>query len=203
MRGGGAGDAGLADGPARRRGGGGGGGALILPLVGTLLGLALGLLPPSAALRAQGDPVVVDILVRKASRLCGADLTLSYDPAQLSPVDAMPSTPGIQAEPGPAWGPGALTIFNEADTAAGERRLVIVLPAPYRPLAGDLVLATLTFLPRRLPLERAYGLKAAELRDQGGQRIELRWEGVVIDPLVDWEALRVGAWLPRVGVELR
>ncbi len=171
---------------------------LLLPAA-LLLGLALGLLPPTAPLRAQGDPVVVDIVVRKAGRLCGADLTLSYDTAQLSPVDAMPSTPGIQAEPGPAWGPGALTLLNEADTAAGERRIVLVLPAPYPPLAGDIVLATLTFLPRRLPLERPYALKAVDLRDQGGARIALRWEGVVIDPLTDWEALRPRAWLPRLG----
>lgn len=171
----------------------------LFPLWTALLGLALGLLQPAPALRAQGDPVVVDIVVRKAARLCGADLTLRYDPAQLSPVDAMPGTPGIQAAPGPAWGPGALTIHNEADEAAGERRLVIVLPAPYPPLAGDLVLATMTFLPRRLPLDKPYALKAVELRDLGGQRIALRWEGVVIDPLVDWEAMRAGVWLPWVG----
>lgn len=146
--------------------------------------------------RAQGDPIMVDIVVRKAARLYGADLTLRYDPAQLSPMDALPSTPGIQAQVGSVWGASPFVVVNELDTTKSEMHLVVSLLAPAEPLAGDLILARMGFVPRRFPLEDAYDLQDVLLVDLGGQAIPLRWEGVVIDPLVDWRTVVPRLWLP-------
>lgn len=170
-------------------------------LVAASLALAIAWLLPGGgrgapAARAQGDPIMVDIVVRRVARLYGADLTLSYDPAQLIPIDALPSTPGIQARIGPAWGGSPFVVVNETDTTKGELHVVVSLLAPAEPLAGDLLLAGMGFTPRRFPLDKAYGLKDAQLADQGGQSIPLRWDGVVIEPLVDWGLVLPRLWLP-------
>lgn len=170
------------------------GGLLAPAIIGTRVAGAR----PAPALLAQGDPITVDVVVRRVARLYGADLVLRYDPAQLQPIDALPSTPGIQAQVGAAWGPSPLVVVNETDTNKGELHLAVALLAPARPLAGDLVLASMGFLPRRSPLEDAYGLVDALLVSQGGSPIPARWAGVVIEPLVDWGKVIPRLWLPRV-----
>lgn len=167
-------------------------------LIPAILGALLAGARPAPALRAQGDPIMVDIVVRRVARLYGADLTLRYDPAQLQPIDALPSTPGIQAQVGAAWGPSPVVVVNETDVSKGEVHLAVSLLAPARPLAGDLVLASMGFLPRRSPLEEAYALADALLVDQGGGPIPARWAGVVIEPLVDWGKVIPRLWLPLV-----
>ncbi len=170
----------------------------VLLAAATIRSLTDGARPAPAAL-AQGDPIMVDIVVHKVARLYGADLTLRYDPAQLKPIDALPSTPGIQAQVGAAWGGSPFVVVNETDEAKGEMHLAVMLLAPAEPLAGDVILAGMGFLPRRFPLEDAYGLKEALLIDQGSGSIPLRWKGVVIDPLVDWGTVVPQLWLPWVA----
>ena len=149
--------------------------------------------------QAQGDPISIDIQARKIWRLYGLDLVLRFDPAQVAVIDAMPGTPGVQARVGAAWGPAPFVIINEVDQAAGRLHLAVSLMGPASPLTGDLILASLQLQPKRSPLEEAYALSAVELVDPGGQDIPLRWEGLVIEPLIDWRQVRPRAWLPAVG----
>jgi hypothetical protein len=151
------------------------------------------------ALHAQDpDLLEVDVTVRGIARLYGADISLRYDPEQVSLVDSMSGRPGTQILAGRGWGPAPFVLFNEADVAAGTVHFAALLMAPAAALEGDVVIATLRFAPRRLEPEDAWALTAVELVDRRGQLLEADWEVLEIHPRIDWPRMRAWSFLPRL-----
>ena len=151
-------------------------------------------LPPSAA--AQASVLDIDVTVRGIARLYAAEIGLRFDPAQVTPVDAMPARPGLQLAAGSGWGGGPFTLVNEVDAEAGTARFAATLLAPAPALTGDRVLVTLRLSPRRLEPQDAWGLTDVLLVDRRGQVLEAVWEGVEIRPVIAWASLEPGAFLP-------
>ena len=69
--------------------------------------------PPSAA--AQASVLDIDVTVRGIARLYAAEIGLRFDPTQVTPVDAMPSRPGLQLAAGSGWGGSPFTLVNAID----------------------------------------------------------------------------------------
>ncbi|MCB0215065.1 MAG: hypothetical protein KDH92_00410 [Chloroflexi bacterium] len=150
--------------------------------------------PPSAA--AQASVLDIDVTVRGIARLYAAEIGLRFDPTQVTPVDAMPSRPGLQLAAGSGWGGSPFTLVNAIDADAGTARFAATLLAPAPALTGDRVLVTLRLSPRRLEPEDAWGLTDVRLVDRRGQVLEAVWEGVEIRPVIAWTRLEPGAFLP-------
>ncbi|MDH7489098.1 MAG: cohesin domain-containing protein [Anaerolineae bacterium] len=50
-----------------------------------------------------GQTVIARVWVEDVTNLQGAAVTIQFDPAKVQVVDALPSQPGVQVEPGPLW----------------------------------------------------------------------------------------------------
>jgi len=100
----------------------------------------------SASTTIEGtDPVKVDIVLLGAEDLFGVQFRVAYDPKILRVQDANPSLPDIQLEPGPAFrGSSVFVALNEADPDEGVIDFVATLLGDAKPLAGDVVVASLS-----------------------------------------------------------
>jgi len=155
--------------------------------------------PVALEATAQDDgTLVVEVTARKMDRLFGADFTLRYDPERLKVVDALPSDPGIQIQPGSAWGPSPFIPLNEADRDTSEVRFAASLLKPAEPLSGDVVLATVTFELLGGDPKDAYALTSVKLADPLGGRIDVEWTGADIVPTLDRPALGERLYLPAL-----
>jgi hypothetical protein len=151
-------------------------------------------------LEAEGlddDTLTLAVTARGVAQLYGADFVLRYDPARLRPIDALAGEPGIQAEPGAAWGSDAYTAVNLADRASHELRFAASLRQPEQPLSGDVVIATVQFRVLGDDAEGAYGLDRVRLADRDGQPIGASWTG--IEALPDIGSLIRSLFLPWNG----
>jgi hypothetical protein len=91
--------------------------------------------------------LVVDVAVASVTDLFGAEIQLTYDPAQLQVVDANPRLEGIQIAPGPFLAvEDRFVVTNRVDAQTGQITFVVTLLGPARPVSGSGVLATVAFL---------------------------------------------------------
>lgn len=136
--------------------------------------------------RRDGEGRAVDIVLRQAAGVYGAELSLSFDATKVRVLDALPDSPGIQLQPGAVWAAGqSFVVTNEVEAYAGSgrARFVASLLQPAQAMQGDVVLATLRLEP--LPgasVEGAYRLDAAALSDRDGQPIAVAWSGTELRP---------------------
>ena len=138
---------------------------------------AAGGVPVSLSERPMGDGrVAVDVVVQGVDALYGSELGLTYEPQRLRVVDAS-SRPGVQVEPGAAWGAGEST-FVAVNEGRPEVRFAASRTNPARPLTGDLVLLTVTFeVLGGGDAVGAYDLSTVELRDASTTLIPASWDG--------------------------
>ncbi len=155
--------------------------------------------PAAPRVTAQVEPMDVAVRALGIARLYAAEIGLRFDPEQVSPVDAMPSIPGLQLRAGRGWGGGPFVLVNEVDAEAGTARFSATLLSPAEPLAGDLELLVLPLRLRRLEPEDAWGLTDVLLLDRRGEEIEASWEGTDIRPRFDWPAIQPRSLLPWTG----
>jgi hypothetical protein len=134
----------------------------------------------------NGDELVVDVVVRGAVDLYGAELVLAYDTERLAAIDADPAREGVQVALGPVWPDESFVARNNADTDQGEIRFAISLMRPATALEGDLLVLQIAF--RMLgegPHHEAYRLTNVQLADHTGRPIGTRWSGVEIHRVAD------------------
>jgi len=126
----------------------------------TFLGMLLACLlaPPSAQangparLYLQNVPLqdekllVANLLLADAADLYGADIQLSFDPAQLRVRDDNPRLDEVQISPGPLLAfDDRFVATNQVDVEAGQINFVFTLLRPAPPINGEGVLATIVF----------------------------------------------------------
>ncbi len=102
----------------------------------------------SAALQDQRfeNTLVVEVHLDNASDVTGADIQLQYNPAQLRAQDANPRLEGNQISPGPLLaGAEQFIVANNVSTQTGQIEFAMILLPPTPPIAGEGVLATVTF----------------------------------------------------------
>ena len=116
----------------------------------------------------------------------GADLTLRFDPARVSVVDAYPELAGTQVAPGDAWlrGDTGFVALNQVDAARGSVRFAATLFN--RPATGDVVLFTVVLRPKLgARMDGAYALSGVRLMAMDGdavKEVRARWEGLDVLP---------------------
>lgn len=69
-----------------------------------------------------GQTAIVRVWVEDVTNLQGAAITIQFDPTKVQVVDAFPSQPGVQVEPGPLWQYSSYPsnpIINVADNTTG------------------------------------------------------------------------------------
>mgnify|MGYP000070728695 CR=1 FL=1 len=90
--------------------------------------------------------LVVDVVVADVTDLFGAELQLTYDPAQLQVLDANPRLDGIQIAPGPFLAvEDRFVVTNRVDAQSGQITFVVTLLGPAAPVSGSGILATVAF----------------------------------------------------------
>jgi LysM repeat protein len=99
-------------------------------------------LEPSSQQLAVGQATTVDIRIENVTDLVAAALELRFDPAILQAQDGDPARAGIQLQPGDPRLQGFVA-QNEIDNTTGLVRYTTTQLAPFDPVNGDLVLATL------------------------------------------------------------
>ncbi len=141
--------------------------------------------------------ITVDITVSRVRDLYAAELRLSFDPARLQVVDAS-EAPGVQIEPGAPWNADGTSFIkpNQVDNDAGTILFAASRMNPAPALNGDAVLARVTFRTLDGPAEDAYALSSVLLLDRWAREIEVRWEGVDIEPVHDLTNLTKTIHLP-------
>jgi hypothetical protein len=150
--------------------------------------------------RADDGELVVDIILKAARPVYGADLELAFDAEQVAAVDAMPDWPETQILPGPAWTANAYVARNRVDLKANTVRLAVSLKAPAEPLAGEQVLGTVRLRPLvDPPSATALRLTAVTLSDRFGQPIDVIFDGVTIETPLDRGNLLRWLILPWLG----
>jgi hypothetical protein len=132
-------------------------------LVGLLSVLALAVLPAAAHAAGQpqlqltanksqvkvGQQVIVEVRVKDAPTVYGADVRLSFDPALLEVVDADPGTEGIQVRPGRFLNASqGFFLQHQVDNTAGTIDYALTLLNPAPPAQGNGVLVQVTFRAR-------------------------------------------------------
>jgi hypothetical protein len=129
-----------------------------------------------------------DVRVENVHGLYGIDVNVSFDASAVSIVDADPSRPGIQVEPGPLFaGLSYFPVKNEAtvneETGIGSITFVATLLHPAEPLAGSGTVITIGFDPveSQAPTgATAFTIEKAVLADQSGHRLVVEVEGNTI-----------------------
>ncbi|MCE7938533.1 MAG: DUF11 domain-containing protein [Chloroflexi bacterium CFX6] len=155
-------------------------------------GAPLGL---DAVLTDDGN-LEVRVTARRMEALYGADFTMGYDPERLKVVDALTSVPGVQIQPGEAWGPAPFIPLNDVDRQASEIRFAASLLKPAPPLSGDVVIATVTFEVLGADPAGAFALTSVKLSDPLAGRIAVTWRGADIAPELEPGALTERIYLP-------
>ncbi len=90
--------------------------------------------------------IVVDVIVADVADLYGAELQLSYNPAQLRVDDANPRLEGTQIAPGPFLAADErFVVTNKVDADKGLVTFVVTLLNPAPAVSGSGVLATVAF----------------------------------------------------------
>jgi hypothetical protein len=91
--------------------------------------------------------LVVDVVVADVTDLFGAEIQLTYDPAQLQVMDANPRLEGIQIAPGPFLAvEDRFVVTNRVDAQTGQITFVVTLLGQAAPVSGSGVLATVAFV---------------------------------------------------------
>ncbi len=111
--------------------------------------------------------LAVDVLARSVADLWGADVSLAYDAARLTPVrDSLAA--------GEAWrGGGGFVATADVDAEAGLVRFGATRIAPSEAVGGDVPLFTVIFQPTGDDLESALRLESALLVDAQARSIPL------------------------------
>jgi uncharacterized repeat protein (TIGR01451 family) len=145
----------------------------------------------------QDDGTIeVEVIVRSAKPLYGADFTLHYDVSRLKAV-VMSDDPVLRMEVGSDWATGAFIARNQIDESTGTVRFAASLRKPADPLSGEILLATLHFRPLvDEPGDEAYAITKAQLSDPLGYPIEVSWTGTEIEVPLDREGLSHRIFLP-------
>ncbi len=94
-----------------------------------------------------GDTLTVEVRVKNAPRVYGADVRLAFDPGILEVVDADASLSGVQFTPGSFIDPGrSFTLRHAVNNPKGTIEYILALlnPAPEAQGNGDLM--SITFL---------------------------------------------------------
>jgi hypothetical protein len=91
-----------------------------------------------------GDTATTDVLVGDVTDLYGVEFQLTFDPTLVEVVDANPSKPGIQIQPGDFLSPDWL-LDNIADNANGSIDYALSQRDPSPPKSGSGVLAVITW----------------------------------------------------------
>ncbi|MFQ5459448.1 MAG: hypothetical protein ACE5EL_01510, partial [Anaerolineae bacterium] len=127
--------------------------------------------------------IAVDVIVKDAPAVWGAEVALAFDPEIIQVVDAQ-ERPGIQIEPGAPWNAGgtAWVAVNEADNTAGTIEFVASRLKPAAPLTGDLVLATIPVRSASGTADDALWLTDVVLADVKARLIDVVWTGLTITP---------------------
>ena len=130
--------------------------------------------------RREGPGVALDIKLRQASGIYGADLTLSVDPSKVGVLDASPDTPGTQIEPGAIWATGgSFVVANTVADSKGRSQVHFAasLLQPSAPLQGDVILATIHLRPLDPDLFNAMTMESVSLSDSQGHPVSAVWSG--------------------------
>lgn len=114
------------------------------PLQGTT---TVAITPASVELQC-GETQVVDIRINDVTDLYGADVRVTYDPSVVEVVDANPTAPGVQIEPGDrpdvSGGQGLVQVNSvDVDTGTISYAAIRLNPAPAQ--SGNGVIASVTF----------------------------------------------------------
>jgi hypothetical protein len=116
----------------------GGAGVLAAPTA------ALLMLDPPEAIAVTGSSTTVDVQLSDISNVYGIEMTMSFDPAILSVVDANGAKPGVQIGPGSCPAPD-FEVANLADNGAGALEYAVVQLSPTAPCTGGNV-ASIEFM---------------------------------------------------------
>jgi LysM repeat protein len=103
---------------------------------------------PAQATIPCGQTAPVEIRINNVTGLYGVDVRVTYDPAIVEVVDANPTAPGIQVQPGnfPEVGNGAgMVQVNNVDPAQGTISYAAIRLNPAEPQSGSGVIATISF----------------------------------------------------------
>jgi hypothetical protein len=99
---------------------------------------------------AADQTVTVNVMVDHVDNLYGAEVTLVYNPAELSVTDANPEQEGVQITGGQLLPPEqGFVVVNKADPATGIITFAMTLLNPAPPVSGSGALAQIVFT--RLP----------------------------------------------------
>ncbi len=103
---------------------------------------------PAEALVTCGEIVPVEIRINNVQGLYGVDVRVTYDPSIVEVVDANPTAPGVQIEPGnfpDVGGSQGMVQVNNVDTAQGTISYAAIRLNPAEPQDGSGVIATIKF----------------------------------------------------------
>jgi hypothetical protein len=90
--------------------------------------------------------LVVDVAIADVTDLYGAEIQLTYNPAQLQVQDANARLEGVQIAPGPFLvAEDRFVVTNKVDPQSGVITFVVTLLNPAPPVSGSGVLATVAF----------------------------------------------------------
>jgi hypothetical protein len=92
----------------------------------------------------MGDTASTELRVEDVTNLYGVEMQLTFDPTLVEVVDANPSKPGIQIQPGDFLSPDWL-LDNTADNANGSIDYALSQWDPSPPKSGSGVLAVITW----------------------------------------------------------
>lgn len=96
-----------------------------------------------------GQEVAVEVMVKHAPTIYGADVRLAFDPSLLEVVDADETIDGVQLEPGEFIDPGhSFFLQHKADNEAGTIDYALTLLHPAPPAEGNGPLLRVTFRAR-------------------------------------------------------
>ncbi len=99
--------------------------------------------PPSAALELNGS-ATFQIIIDNVTDLVGADVTLQFNPAILQVQDADSGQEGVQIQPGAFPNP-EFVVRNVVTNTVGIINYTVSDLAPFQPVSGSGVLATINF----------------------------------------------------------
>ena len=135
-------------------------------------------LDPATLDLAPGDVGTLDMRVENVSRLAGAEVYLTFDPALLEVVDTDPSTEGAQIAHGEFLSPD-FVVRNTADPAIGTVDYAIACMPLDKAASGSGVLARITF--RALAEGETWvTIRSALLADAQKQPIEIETSSSVV-----------------------
>jgi len=136
---------------------------------------------------APGSRIEVPIEIRGVQDLYAVDLTLRFDPAILSAVDADPQMQGIQPALGTFLDAGLL-LTNEVDLEQGAVRFVMSQVNPSEPKSGDGILLVVYFIATDMG-ESTLQLESVTLSDRYGVAIPVETVDASLNVLADAPAV--------------